>query len=171
MFFSELQAGSTTAWTATLVLFVALAELVAANIAALGSRSGARRAGGLLGGIARFVARLVVVFVFVAGMWVLIAGGAAERMGEVLASQFQPPMQRATVPMNHPANEGVVVARKRLKELAPQVYRTVSNLNTPSIHPESKSVTSYTWSYTPSDSSVPASFTLTLDSAGNVVTP
>lgn len=167
VFFPELQAGSVLAWTAALVLFVAAAELVAANIAAAPRNIDRPRAGGAAGGAARLALRLAIVFVLVGGLWLLIAGGAAERVGEMVTSQFDSPLERAS----QPTNPGVIVAKRRLRETAPQVYKRASNLNTPSIHPQPEGRTSYTWSYTPKASSIPASFTLTIDIEGKVVSP
>ena len=167
VFFPQLQAGSTTAWTATLVVLVALAELAAANIAAARGAAGKTRSSGGIGGGARFLARLALVFLLVAVGWFFIAGGVAERIGATLAAQFEPPTQVGSTPIN----PGVMVAKRRLKVKAPQVYKTVINLNSPDIHPETEGRISYTWSYTPRGASVPASFTLTIDAQGKVVSP
>lgn len=167
VFFPQIQDGSTAAWTGALIVLVALAELVAANIAAAPGNAGKARRTGAVGAGVRFLARLLLVFALVAASWVFIAGGVAEKLGASLSAQFEPAMQSPITPLN----PGVMVAKKRLKQKASQVYKSASNLNTPDIHPETGGRTSYTWSYTPKDSSVPASFTLTIDIEGKVVSP
>lgn len=168
-FLPQLQAGSPAAWTAALVLLVALAEIVAANIAVARPNAGKPRFGGALGGALRFALRLAVVSIIVTAGWVFIAGGVADRIGASLASQFEPPTQYPTTPARPPADPGVVIAKIRLKETEPQVYKAVLDLDSPSIHGLAWDRTSYTWSYTPKGSSVPASFTLTIDDAGKIV--
>ncbi len=167
VFFPQLQAGSTAAWTVALILFVALAELIAANVAAAPRNAGKPRPGGLAGGTVRLALRVVLVFLVVAAAWAFIAGGVADRIGASLTAQFDSPVELAS----QPTDPGVIVAKRRLKQVAPRVYKSASNINSPSIHPQTEGRISYTWSYVPQGSSVPASFTLTLDVEGKVVAP
>ncbi len=169
VFYPQLQAGSTAAWTATLVLFVALAELVAANIAAAPRNAGRTRPGETAGGVVRFLLRLMLVFVIVAAGWVFIAGGLAESLGDSLAERIGPDDPNAATAVT--PSPGVIAAKRRLREKAPQVYKTVTNLNSPSVYSGTEGKTSYTWTYTPKDSSVPTSFTLTIDTNGEIVSP
>lgn len=169
VFFPQLQAGSTTAWTVAVVLLVALAELVAANIASAPRNAGVPRKGGVVGGAVRFVGRVLAVFVFVALMWVLVAGGQAEKLGETIAAKLEGRWPKTTQPVAAPVRPGMAIAKKRLKEQAPEVYKSATDLNSPSIVPGRGGTTSYTWSYTPKGASAPASFTLTIDIDGNVV--
>ncbi len=124
VFFPQLQAGSTVAWTAALVLAVALAELVAANIAAAPRNAGKPRHGGRAGGIVRFVLRLLLVFVLIAAGWAFVAGGVSERLGEQLVAEFGPDDTVGSSAAT-PPNPGLIAAKKRLREKAPQVYKSV----------------------------------------------
>ncbi len=170
VFLPQLQAGSPVAWTATLVLFVALAELIAANIAAT-RRAAGRPSGGNLGGAVRFVLRLLLVFVIVGAMWVFVVGGVADTIGKSIETAFtgpDPSVQDASV---EPPSPSLIAAQQRLREKAPQVYRRVINLDAPSVHEGEGGATSYTWTYTPKGASEPASFTLTVDEQGQLVSP
>jgi len=171
VFFPRLEAGSTIAWTVTLVVFVGIAELVAANIAAVSRRGRPRLLTGFLGVAVRFVARLAVAFVLVAALWVLVVGGVAQWLGESASARFlplySPEVQRTVAP----SGPGVVVARNRLRAVAPDVYRAATNLNSPEIAKISAVRTSYTWSYIPTDSPTPERFTIVLDIEGRVVSP
>jgi hypothetical protein len=170
VFYPQLQAGSTVAWTAALVLAVALAELVAANIAAAPRNAGKPRPGGTAGGVVRFVLRLLLVFVLIAAGWAFVAGGISERLGERLVAGFGPDDTVGSSAAT-PPSPGLIAAKKRLREKAPQVYKNVSNLNSPSVYEGVGGKTSYTWTYTPKNASEPASFTLTIDTDGKIVSP
>jgi hypothetical protein len=171
VFFPQLQAGSTVAWTVTLVLFVALAELVAANIATARRTAGHPREGGVAGGVLRFAARLFLVFLLVAGMWVFVAGGVAGRLGESLEATFSGNDPSVADSSIEPPSPGLIAAKRRLREKAPQVYKRVINLDEPNVHEGDAGKTSYTWTYTPKGASQPASFTLTIDPQGQLVSP
>ncbi len=168
LFFPQLQAGSTLAWTVAFVLLVAIAQLVASNIAAARKQPSPRHPGWL---VAAFALRVLVVGVFVGGLWLLIAGGAADSLGEMLASKFASRSPGVTKPVKAPTNPGVIVAKRRLREIRPDVYKTATNLNSPKITPEPDARTAYTWQYSAAGSSTPLSFTLTIDLQGKVVSP
>ncbi|NTU71688.1 MAG: hypothetical protein HGB10_07720 [Coriobacteriia bacterium] len=172
VYLPQLAEGSVIAWTVAFVLMVALAEIIAATIVAWphSSRRPARETG-LTAGAIRFAARLVLVTVFVAAMWVLLAGGWAERIGTAITAPFEPPLQSATAPVNQPTNPGVIVAKNRLRETQPDIYKATTNLNEPVITLETEGRTSYTWSYTPDGAAAPVSHTITLDIEGKVVSP
>ena len=167
VFYPQLQEGSTVVWTAAFVLLVAIAQLVASSIAE-SRKTPVTRSVLWVGGA--FVLRVVLVGVLVAGLWVLVPGGGAEWFGATIAAQFEPPVQGATIPAKPPATPGVVVARRRLKEIRPDVYATATDLNSPQISPEPNARTAYTWTFVKSGSAKPATFTVTLDVQGRVVT-
>lgn len=162
-FLPQLQAGAIAVWTAALVVLVAIAELVAASISAVPRRDGTSRrrsAGRIIGG---FLVRLVVVSAFVGGMWVLVAGGGAQTFGEKIASQFQPAMQAVVLPKN--TGPSVEVARKTLLQRYPEAFKMVSDVDKPVVDKLANGRVTYTWQYTGGA----GSFTLTLDSAGRMV--
>ena len=171
LFYPQLQAGSPLAWTAALVLLVGLAELVAANLDAIPRNARKLKRGGLVSAAARLALRLLLVFVFVTVMWVLIAGGGAQRVARLIAEQFQPSAPGSSTSAKPPINPGVVLAKKRLKERAPEVFRSARNLDSPDTAFETAGRISYTWEYTPEGGSASeaASYTLTLDIEGRVV--
>lgn len=169
VFYAQLQSGDVTAWTATFVLLVALAELVSANIAAARRSSGKPVPGGGVAGVVRFIARLIGVALVVAAGWMFLAGGFSERMGESIANMLESRANSGNAAIVE--TPGVRIAKRRLRERAPRVYRSVTNRDAPSIHPQGNGTTSYTWSYTPQGASEATSFTITLDASGKVVSP
>jgi hypothetical protein len=171
LFYPQLQAAHPSAWTAALVLLVGLAELVAANLASIPRNARKIKRGGLVSAAARLALRLLFVFVFVTVMWVLIAGGGAERVAGLIAEQFQPSAPGSSTSAKPPINPGVVLAKRRLKEKAPDVFRSARNLDSPETVFETAGRISYTWEYTPDGggASDVASYTLTLDLEGKVV--
>lgn len=161
-FFPQLQAGSILVWTAAWVVLVAVAELVAASLATVPRKDGRpapRSLGRLAGG---FLSRVVLVAVFVAGMWVLLAGGAAQQYGERLAEQFAPAVQSVVLPKN----QGPTAARanETLLQRYPEVFKTVDRDKPVVVKLDNGGVT-YTWPYTSGD----GSFTLTLSKTGGFV--
>ncbi len=106
----------------------------------------------------------------IAAGWAFIAGGISERLGERLVAGFGPDDTVGSSAAT-PPSPGLIAAKKRLREKAPQVYKSVSNLNSPSVYEGAEGKTSYTWTYTPKNASEPASFTLTIDTDGKIVSP
>jgi hypothetical protein len=171
LFLPQLQSGSPLAWTAALVLFVGIAELVSANIAAAPGNARKARGPGSAGGVARFVVRLLLVFAFVAVCWLFVAGGVGQRLGDMIGERFNPTSRGSVTSSGQPISPAVVAAKRRLREKAPQVYDSALDLNSPQVSTKTDGSTAYTWSYVPPglSASQAASFTLTIGANGQVI--
>lgn len=161
-FLPQLQAGSIFTWTAAWIVLVAIAELVAANLAAVPRSDGRSRRRSLGRIVAGFITRVVVVAVFLSGMWILVAGGGAQKFGESIAEQFAPAVQSAVLPTSK-GGPTIERARQTLLQRYPDAFKTV-DLDKPTVDKLANGRVTYTWPY-----ATGGSFTLTLDKGGRFV--